>query len=338
MLTPQEVDELFPVLKEMTRMGHSIIFITHKLREVMAISDRVTVLRNGEVIDTLNTADTTARELARLMVGRELLQEYAKSPVAPGPVVLAVESLEALNDKRFPALRGVSFKVHGGEILGLAGVSGNGQRELSDVIAGLRPSTAGQVRIAGQDVTNKLPTQVIKAGMGYIPEDRLHTGTIPTFSITENVILKDNARPPLAKGIFLNLPEIVRYSGQLVQEFDIKAPSLETEVRNLSGGNIQKLILAREISRETAFLLAAQPTRGLDVGATEYVHQRLLEQRAAGKGILLISEDLDEIFKLADRIAIIYEGQIMDILPVTTATREQLGLLMAGVSTESAAA
>ncbi|MBN1487816.1 MAG: ABC transporter ATP-binding protein [Anaerolineae bacterium] len=331
-LTPQEVDELIPTLEEMTRMGHSIIFITHKLREVMAISNKVTVLRNGQVIDTLATADTNQEALARMMVGRELLKEYDKAQVTLGETVLEVKSLCAKDDKGLPALKKVTFEVRAGEILGVAGVSGNGQRELADVIAGLQQATSGQVIIAGKDVTNKLPAYVIDAGMGYIPEDRLHTGTIPSFSISENVILKDNARPPIARGPFLDFEEIARYSKRLVQEFAVKTPTLETQVGNLSGGNIQKLILAREISREPAFLLAAQPTRGLDVGAMEYVHQRLLEQRAAGKGILLVSEELDEIFKLADRIAVIYEGQIMDILSIDQADREHLGLLMAGVT------
>ncbi len=330
-LTPQEVDELFPTLQDMTRMGHSIIFITHKMREVMAISHRVTVLRNGKSVATVSTHDHTPRELAQMMVGRELLEQYDKTEREPGEVALRVENLEALDEKGLPALRGVSFEVRRGEILGVAGVSGNGQRQLADAIAGLHHVTGGRIVIAGQDVTNRLPAQIIKAGLGYIPEDRLHTGSIPAFSITENVILKDNDRPPLAKGPFLDFAEIERYSRRLVEEFDVKTPDLETPVRTLSGGNIQKLILAREISREPVVLVAAQPTRGLDIGATEYVHQRLLEQRDAGKAILLISEELDEIFKVADRVAVIYEGRIMDILPIAEATPEKLGLLMAGV-------
>jgi ABC-type uncharacterized transport system ATPase subunit len=315
-------------------LGHAIIFITHKLHEVMAVSDRVTVLRDGRVVATVATEDTTTRELARMMVGRELLREYNKKPQNPGDVVLKVEDLHALNDKGLPALREVSFDVRAGEILGLAGVSGNGQRELAEVIAGLRSATGGHVFVQEREITNKLPAQIIKAGLGYIPEDRLHTGTIPEFSVSENVILKDNDRPPLAKRSFLDLEAIEQYSTRLVDEFDVRTPSLETKVRSLSGGNIQKLILAREISREPAVLVAAQPTRGLDVGATQYIHQRLLDQRERGKGILLISEDLDEILQLADRITVIYEGRIMDTLPADQATSEQLGLLMAGVREE----
>jgi ABC-type uncharacterized transport system ATPase subunit len=333
-LTPQEVDELFPTLREMAQLGHAIIFITHKLHEVMAVSDRVTVLRDGRVVATVATEDTTTRELARMMVGRELLREYDKKPQDPGDVVLKVEDLHALNDKGLPALREVSFDVRAGEILGLAGVSGNGQRELAEVIAGLRSATGGHVFVQEREITNKLPAQIIKAGLGYIPEDRLHMGTIPEFSVSENVILKDNDRPPLAKRSFLDLEAIEQYSTRLVDEFDVRTPSLETKVRSLSGGNIQKLILAREISREPAVLVAAQPTRGLDVGATQYIHQRLLDQRERGKGILLISEDLDEILQLADRITVIYEGRIMDTLPADQATSEQLGLLMAGVREE----
>ncbi|MFW6136247.1 MAG: ABC transporter ATP-binding protein [Chloroflexota bacterium] len=333
-LTPQEVDELFPTLREMTQLGHAIIFITHKLHEVMAVSDRVTVLRDGEVVGTVATRDTSTQELAHMMVGRELLREYNKRPQDPGDVVLGVEDLHALNDKDLPALRGVSFDVLAGEILGLAGVSGNGQRELAEVIAGLRPATGGRVFVQEQEITNKLPAQIIKAGLGYIPEDRLRVATIPEFSVSENIILKDNNRPPLARRSFLDFEAIEQYSARLVDEFDVRTPSLETKVRSLSGGNIQKLILAREISRDPAVLVAAQPTRGLDVGATQYVHQRLLDQRQAGKGILLISEDLDEILQLADRVAVIYEGRIMDTLPADQATPEQLGLLMAGVGDE----
>ena len=330
-LTPQEVDELFPTLREMAQIGHAIIFITHKLHEVMAISDRVTVLRDGEVIGTVATRDTSTQELARMMVGRELLKGYNKKPQDPGAVVLKVDGLHAMNDKDLPALRGVSFDVRAGEILGLAGVSGNGQRELSQVIAGLRSATGGRVLIHEREITNKLPAQIIRAGLGYIPEDRMKVATIPEFSVSENVILKDNNHPPLAKHSFLDFDAIEQYSKRLVDDFDVRTPSLETKVRSLSGGNIQKLILAREISREPAVLVAAQPTRGLDVGATQYVHQRLLEQRERGKGILLISEDLDEILQLADRVAVIYEGRIMDTLRADHATSEQLGLLMAGV-------
>ncbi|MFO7740881.1 MAG: ATP-binding cassette domain-containing protein [Anaerolineae bacterium] len=216
----------------------------------------------------------------------------------------------------------------------LAGVSGNGQRELAEVIAGLRPVTGGRVLVEERDITNKLPAQIIKAGLGYIPEDRLRVATIPDFSVSENVILKDNNRPLLAKRSFLDFDAIEQYSKRLVEEFDVRTPSLETKVRNLSGGNIQKLILAREISRDPAVLVAAQPTRGLDVGATQYVHQRLLDQRERGKGILLISEDLDEILRVADRVAVMYEGRIMDTLPTDQATSEELGLLMAGVGDE----
>ena len=334
-LTPQEVDELFPTLKEMTERGHSIIFITHKLHEVMAISDRVTVLRNGKRVADLPTKETTPRLLARLMVGRDLLESYDKPPMPPGPTVLRLEAVEALDDKELPALRGFSLEVHAGEIVGLAGVSGNGQRELAEVIAGLRPVTGGHIYLNGEEITHASPLKIIRSGMGYIPEDRMHVGTIPVFSVAENIILKDSDRPPIAKGPFLDFKQIRAYARRLVEAFSVKTPSLDTPVRFLSGGNIQKIILAREIARGPDFLLAAQPTRGLDIGATEYVHQRLLEARKEGKAILLISEDLDEITRLSDRIAVIYEGKLMGIVPGEEATPEQLGLMMAGVAEAS---
>lgn len=329
-LTPQEVDELFIVLREMVRLGHSIIFISHKLKEVMNISDRVTVLRAGRVVRTLPTSETNEHELAMLMVGREI-KETSPGDQTPGEVVLDIGDLVVLNDKGLPALRGLSLKVHAGEILGLAGVSGNGQKELAEAIACLRPIESGYIRLCGQEITNKSPAEAIWAGLGYIPEDRLHVGTIPIFSVAENLILKDHPRPPLSRRGFLDMHTITRFASQMVQEYDIKTPMIETTVRSLSGGNIQKLVLAREIQRKPALLLAVQPTRGLDVGATEYIHHRLIEQRQQGRAILLISEDLDEILALSDRIAVIYEGQIMGILPSREAHRQRVGLLMAGM-------
>ncbi len=331
-LTPSEVEELFTILREMVDLGLGIIFITHKLKEIMRISDRVTVLRNGRSVQTLNTADTNEQELAQLMVGREITNEFPRQPAQVKNTILEINSINVLNDQRLPAVKDLSLQINAGEIVGLAGVSGNGQRELAEALARLRHIQKGSIIINGKDVTHASPADVIAAGMGYIPEDRLHVGTIPNFSVSENLILKDHARPPLSHNGFLNLENIQRFSTNLVAEFDIKTPSIHTLAKSLSGGNIQKLVLAREITRQPVFLLANQPTRGLDIGATEFVHRRLIEQRDQGKAILLISEDLDEIFALSDRIAVIFEGKILGIVPITEAKRETIGLMMAGLA------
>jgi simple sugar transport system ATP-binding protein len=334
-LTPQEVDELFAVLRRMKDSGHALIFISHKLHEVLAISDRITVLRDGRVIETLATKDTNRAELARLMVGREVLLRVERPPVEIGPSRMQIRDLWAGSDKPgVPALRGVTLDVYEGEILGIAGVSGNGQRELAEVIAGLRKPTQGNISIDGTDVTEWLPTHLLEYGLSYIPEGRLRDGAIKEFTVEENLILRDHTKEPYADGIFLNLRRIAQRCNELIRDFNVKTPSRDTPLKNLSGGNIQKLILARELSREPKVLIAAQPTRGVDIGATEYIHQRLVSQRAAGTATLLISEDLDEIQNLSDRIAVIYEGQIMGIVLRGEATAEELGLMMAGVRRE----
>jgi simple sugar transport system ATP-binding protein len=333
-LTPKEVDELFVVLREMVRVGHSIILISHKLKEIMQISDRVTVLRNGRSVKTLLTKETDEHELAQLMVGREIINELERKPTQADEVALEIEDLHVLNDQRLLAVRGLNLKVRAGEIVGLAGVSGNGQRELAEAIAGLRPVKKGRILLQGKEITHSSPREIIAAGLGYIPEDRLHVGTIPSFSVAENIILKDHARPPLSNYGFVNLPTVEEYAGRLVEDYDIKTPDILTPVRALSGGNIQKLVLAREIYRKPVVLLANQPTRGLDIGATEFVHQQLMEQRSQGKAILVISEDLDEIFALSDRIAVIYEGKIIGDIVVKEAKRETIGLMMAGLEKE----
>lgn len=330
-LTPQEVKELFQILKQMVNDGHGIIFISHKLHEVIGLSDRVTVLRDGRVVDTVPTAAATKEGLARLMVGREVLFRVDRPPAEPGDVRLAVEGLWAEGDAGLDALRGVNLEVRAGEILGLAGVSGNGQRELAEVIAGLRRPSRGKVVIDGRDVTGASPARLLDHGLSYIPEERMIDGTVAEFSVEENLILKDHHHPPYAHGIFMNFSRIAAESDRLIKDFDIKTPSRKTPVKSLSGGNIQKLILARELSRNPRVLVAAQPTRGLDVSATEYVHRRLIEQRGKGCAILLISEDLDEILNLADRIAVIYEGKIMGVVEREGVEVETLGLMMAGV-------
>lgn len=333
-LTPQEVDELFATLRHMAQEGHSLIFISHKLHEVMSISDRVTVLRGGRVVQTLKTAETNRQELARLMVGREVLLRVEQEPVELGPVRLQVENLSVMSDRELLAVQDVTFQVQAGEILGIAGVSGNGQRELAQAISGLREPTQGRVLVDGVDVTGWTPNRLIPQGLAHIPEERLLEGAIKEFTVEENLMLEDHVRPPFARGIFLDFSKIAEHSRQLIDAFKIKTPSRQTPLANLSGGNIQKLILARELSRKPKVLIAAQPTRGVDIGSTEYIHQTLLQQRHEGTATVLISEDLDEVRNLSDRIAVIYEGEIMGIVEGDQATVEQLGLMMAGTRLE----
>jgi simple sugar transport system ATP-binding protein len=330
-LTPQEVDEFFVTLQQMKKDGHALIFISHKLHEVLHISDRVTVLRDGRTIGTQSIEGVTKSQLAEMMVGRPISLQRDKIALEPGEIRLHVREVSALNDREHQALRSVSFEVRAGEIVGLAGVSGNGQREIAEVIAGLRPSTAGEVDLCGQTLTGKSPRQIMELGLSYIPEERMRDGMIREFSVSENLILREFDKQPYSRSGFLNNGAIQSASQEMVSDFKVKTPSLDTPVKNLSGGNIQKLILARELSRQPQVVVAAQPTRGLDIGATEYVHSVLLEQREKGLATLLISEDLDEILALSDRILVIFEGRIMGDIPRAEATPEKLGLLMAGV-------
>jgi len=331
-LTPQEVDELFIVLRQMRDQGHALIFISHKLHEVLAISDHVTVLRDGEVIKTLNTKETNRAELAQLMVGREVLLRVDHPDVTPGEARLKIEDLHAESDKPgVPALRGINLEVCSGEILGLAGVSGNGQRELAEAIAGLRRVTSGRIQLDNRDVTGQSCSQLLELGLAYIPEGRLRDGAIRDFTVAENLILRDHANAFYSDGIFLNQGRIAHQTDEMIGAFNIKTPSRETPLKNLSGGNIQKLILARELSRQPRALIAAQPTRGVDIGATEYIHRLLMAQRSQGTATLLISEDLDEIQDLSDRIAVMYEGAIMGIVNRGEVQVKELGLMMAGV-------
>ncbi len=329
-LTPQEVKDLFETLRRMVKEGHSLIFISHKLYEVMAISDRVTVLRDGKVIGTRLTKDVTRDELVKMMVGREVKAIEAR-PLTPGPVRLEIRGLRAMGDRGTEALKDIDLDIHAGEIVGLAGVSGNGQRELAECLAGMRRSLAGTVRTNDKDISAATLNERVAAGMAYIPEERMRDGAIRDFSVQENVFLHDRTSPPFAKGIFLNFSRMRSHAAGLVRDFSVKTASLDTPIKNLSGGNIQKLIMARELSRKPLVLIAAQPTRGVDIGATDYIHQRLLEQRESGTAILLISEDLDEIRVLSDRIAVMYEGRIVGIVDRGQANVEQIGLMMAGV-------
>ncbi len=333
-LTPQEVDELFIIMRQMVKDGHALIFISHKLHEVIEISDRVSVLRDGRKMGTKLTSETTKQDLANWMVGREVGFAPDRGDDNRGDVRLKLENVSCGSDRGTPGLRRVSLDVHSGEILGIAGVSGNGQRELAEAVTGLRKVTDGNVILEGEEVTNLLPGELTERMLSYIPEERMRDGMIKNFSVAENIILREHHKQPYSRLGFLNLREISRHSEKMIAQFQVKTPSQETLAKNLSGGNIQKMIIARELSRQPRVILAAQPTRGLDIGATEYVRQQLIEQRKEGTAILLISEDLDEIFALSDRIAVLYEGQIMDIVPRDEATPEKLGLLMAGVTPE----
>jgi ABC-type uncharacterized transport system ATPase subunit len=336
-LTPQEVDELFVIMRQMTKDGHGLIFISHKLHEVVEISQRVSVLRDGRMIGTRLTSETTKQDLANWMVGREVGFTPDRGNVQRGEVRLKLENVQCGSDRGTPGLRGVSLDIHSGEILGIAGVSGNGQRELADAATGLRKITGGKVTLEGTDITNLPPAEITERMLSYIPEERMRDGMIKDFTVAENMILREHHKQPYSRYGFLNLKNISTNADALIKKFHVKTPSQETLAKNLSGGNIQKIVLAREISRSPRVIIAAQPTRGLDIGATEYVREQLLEQRKQGTAIILISEDLDEILALSDRIAVIYEGQVMDIVPRADASPARLGLLMAGVHPEESA-
>lgn len=336
-LTPQEVDELFVIMRQMVKDGHGLIFISHKLHEVVEISNRVTVLRDGRKIGTRPTSEVTKQDLANWMVGREVGLIPDRGVVDRGEARLELNNISCSSDRGTPGLRGVTLEVCSGEILGIAGVSGNGQRELAEVIAGLRKAASGQVVLEGQDVTGLPPAARTDRMLSYIPEERMRDGVIREFTVAENMVLREHEKRPYSRVGFLNLGEISRHTDELIKRFQVKTPSRDTLAKNLSGGNIQKVVLAREISRAPRVVIAAQPTRGLDIGATEYVREQLLEQRRNGVAIMLISEDLDEILALSDRIAVLYEGRVMDIVPREHATPEKLGLLMAGVHLEESA-
>ncbi len=329
-LTPQEVEQLFQTLRDMVARGETIIFISHKLDEVLSIADRITVLRDGKNVATVNAADVTKNELAQLMVGREILFQVQKTPATPGEPRLILRDVVARNDRGLIALDHVSLTVRAGEIVGIAGVAGNGQTELAEVIYGMRPVEAGTIEIGGCDVTNAHPLVAIEAGVAYVPEDRRGMGSAPNHSVAENLALKAYRRPPIGRGFFIDRARMQTLARDLVARFQIATPSVDTPVRKLSGGNLQKVILAREISGQPKVIIAAYPSRGLDIGATETVHRILLQARDNGTAILLISEDLDEIFSLADTIAVLYEGRVMGVMPADEADLETVGLSMAG--------
>jgi simple sugar transport system ATP-binding protein len=329
-LTPKETEDLFKTLRAMAREGHAIIFITHKLEEVMEISDRVTVLRNGRIVATLETSQVGKRQLAKLMVGREVLFRLRKERAERGRPVLEVRELEALNDRDSPALKGVTFEVCSGEIFGIAGVSGNGQKELIEVVSGLRKATKGEVKILGKDMTNSSPRRIAQQGVAHIPEERMRMGIIPNMKVSENIALRNCRNHPFAKGLFLDIDYIKEHSERLVAEYHVMTPSVDTPVKFLSGGNIQRLILARELSGDPKLIIAAHPTYGLDVGATEQIRQLLLRQRQRGAGVLLVSEDIEEVMSLSDQVAVMFEGKIVGKMSIEEADLEDIGLMMTG--------
>jgi general nucleoside transport system ATP-binding protein len=341
-LTPGETEDLFRVMRELRQGGRSIVFISHKLKEVQAIADKITVIRRGKVVGE-RPPSTSDAELAALMVGRPVELRVSKEPAKPGDVVLEVSDLTVAGHAGLPgtgqdaknAVDRVSFEVRSGEILGIAGVQGNGQTELCEALMGLLPAT-GQVRLDGKDIGHATPHDRLRAGVAYIPEDRREDGLVSDFSVADNLVLDLYDRKPFASGIAMDLPAIRANARTLTAEFDVRTSSIDTSVGTLSGGNQQKVILAREVGRRVRLLLASQPTRGLDVGSIEFVHRRLIEERDQGVAVIIVSSELDEIYALADRIAVMYEGQITGFRPPSVPVTE-LGLLMAGVRNGSAA-
>jgi ABC-type uncharacterized transport system ATPase subunit len=331
-LTPQEADDLFVIMRKLISQGVSIIFITHKLKEVLAVSDRITVMRGGNVVGTTTPDETTETQLAAMMVGREVILTVNKEPAHPGETVFSVENLVVQDNRGIEVIHNISFEVKSGEILGIAGVQGNGQTELAESITGLRSVSSGKVFISQKDETGVSSRPLIENGLAHIPEDRQRHGLVLTFPIVDNLVLCTYYQTPFAKNGVMNAAAMDANAKKLIERFDVRTPSAFVATSTLSGGNQQKVIVARELSRPIKILVANQPTRGLDVGSIEYIHRQIVDMRDQGIGVLLISAELDEIMALSDRIAVMYRGQIVAIIPAAEATREQLGLLMAGAA------
>jgi general nucleoside transport system ATP-binding protein len=330
-LTPQEVEGLFKIMHSLIADGKSIIFITHKLKEVLAIADDIIVLRSGRVVGGVSAKDASQEKLAAMMVGREVNLVVKKKPASPKEVVLSVKDLQVQDERKNLTVNGATFEVHAGEVLGIAGVQGNGQTELVYALTGLAPVVSGTINLAGKAVRRSSPRNVLERGVAHIPEDRQRHGLILSFPIHDNMVLCTYYQPPFAKGIALQQKVIVETAEKLVKQFDVRAPNVFVPVSTLSGGNQQKVIVAREFSRPIKLLIASQPTRGLDVGSIEYIHSRIVEKRDEGAAVLLVSPELDEIIALSDRIAVMYKGQIVEIVPAAKVNKAYLGLLMAGV-------
>lgn len=329
-LTPREVDEFFEVVGSLVDAGKSVIFITHKLKEVLAVADRVTVLRGGRVVGSADPNEASIESLATLMVGREVSFEVDKTAATPGEVVLEVDGIVVADDRAHRAIDGLSLTVRAGEILGIAGVEGNGQRELVEAIAGMRECARGDIRVHGESVLGLTPREVEELGVGHVPEDRSKHGTVGPYPITDNLVLNRYHRQPFSKRWIMNRSALRRNAEELVERFDIRTPGVDVPIATLSGGNQQKVVVARELSGSVGLLLVAQPTRGLDVGSIEFIHTQIVAKRDEGAGVLLVSAELDEILSLADRVAVLYRGQIVDLMDRSEATRERLGLAMAG--------
>ncbi|MEM7799542.1 MAG: ABC transporter ATP-binding protein [Chloroflexota bacterium] len=329
-LTPQEADDLFVVMKQLKERGVSIIFITHKLREVLAVADRITVLRRGKVVGTTTPEGKNETDLASLMVGRDVLLRVDKTAANPGEAVVEIKNLSVRDEREVMVVKDVSLTVKSGEILGVAGVQGNGQTEMAEVLTGLRTAESGSISIDGKKVPMGSPRFLFEHGMAHVPEDRHKHGLVLPYELTENVALNGYYKPPFAKGIRRNEPAILQSTKKIIDEYDVRTPGALVPASNLSGGNQQKVIVGRELSREVTFLVANQPTRGLDVGSIEFIHKRIVEERDKGVAVMLVSAELDEILGLADRIVVMFDGHLVADMPNDGVTKEQLGLLMAG--------
>ncbi|MFO7342672.1 MAG: ABC transporter ATP-binding protein [Bacillaceae bacterium] len=329
-LTPQEIAELMEIMKKLIGEGKSIILITHKLKEIMEVADRVTVIRRGKALKTLNVSETNPSELASLMVGRDVIFTTEKKPAEPKEEVLKIENLVVKDYRGVEKVKGLDLAVRRGEILGIAGVDGNGQTELIEAITGLRPVESGKIYLNGKDITNLPPRKITETGLGHIPQDRQKHGLVLSFSVGENIALQTYYKPPFSRRGFLKHKEIYRKAREIIEKYDVRTQSEYEPARSLSGGNQQKVIIGREMERDPDLLIASQPTRGLDVGAIEYIHRRLIEMRDSGKAVLLVSFELDEVMNVSDRIAVIFDGRILDIVDPKETNEEELGLLMAG--------
>lgn len=335
-LTPQETDELMDIMRQLAAAGTSIVFITHKLREVKAVADIVTVIRGGRVIDSVSP-DTPVGELASLMVGREVDLSVDKKVATPGEPILEIRDLVVVDERQQRVIDGVSLDVHAGEVLCIAGVEGNGQTALAEALLGVRDVAEGTLFLAGEDITRATVKEVLESGVGYVPEDRKKDGLVADFSIEENFMLDGSFSKPYTRGLSIDFPARKAHSQDLIERFDVRAPSSETLVKKLSGGNQQKVVVARELSRELKLFVAAQPTRGVDVGSIEFIHESIIKTRDAGIPVVIISTELDEVYNLADRIAVMYRGKIVGIVPPTT-SRETMGQMMAGIAPEGVSA